>query len=61
MAIEKYGPREPHDNGRAASIISCASAVLSYGIVEVFGSLLLAMRWGQKASARIVIPKGAAA
>jgi BASS family bile acid:Na+ symporter len=37
------------------------SAVLSYGIVEVLGSLLLAMWWRRQASAGIGILKGAAA
>jgi bile acid:Na+ symporter, BASS family len=37
------------------------SAVLSYGTVEVLGSLLLAMWWGRQPSAGIGIPKGAAA
>jgi bile acid:Na+ symporter, BASS family len=36
------------------------SAVLSYGIVEVLGSLLLAMWWGRQRSAGIDISKGAA-
>jgi bile acid:Na+ symporter, BASS family len=37
------------------------SAVLSYGIVEVLGSLSRAMWWGRQPSAGIGIPKGAAA
>jgi BASS family bile acid:Na+ symporter len=37
------------------------SSVLSYGIVELFGSLLLALWWGRRASAKISNPGGATA
>jgi hypothetical protein len=36
-------------------------AVLSYRIIEVFGSRLLVMWWGRQASAGVDIPRGAAA